>query len=91
MKSAPAINSSGLILANASGTDGLVAVLLTPVESPLGDLDADCEVGILDLLFLLAQWGKTGSPADLNNDGVVGILDLLTLRDFGLQLGRSLA
>ncbi|MCZ6653801.1 MAG: hypothetical protein O7D91_12340 [Planctomycetota bacterium] len=77
--SAPAINSSGLILANASGTDGLVAVLLAPVEPPLGDLDADCEVGILDLLFLLAQWGQTGSPADLNNDGLVGILDLLTL------------
>ncbi len=79
VKSAPAINSSGLILANASGTDGLVAVLLTPVELPLGDLDADCEVGIFDLLILLAAWGEAGSPADLNNDGVVGILDLLTL------------
>ncbi|MCH8165930.1 MAG: hypothetical protein IH889_10015 [Planctomycetes bacterium] len=77
--SAPANNGSGLILTNASSTDGLVSVLLAPVESPLGDLDADCQVGILDLLFLLAQWGQTGSPADLNNDGLVGILDLLIL------------
>ncbi len=77
--SAAAINSSGLILANGSGPDGIVAALLTAVEPPLGDLDADCQVGILDLLFLLAQWGQTGSPADLNNDGLVGILDLLIL------------
>ncbi|MCZ6494270.1 MAG: hypothetical protein O6933_09345, partial [Planctomycetota bacterium] len=79
VKSTPAISSSGLLLGNASGTDGLVAVLLTPVESPLGDLDGDCEVGILDLLILLAAWGEAGSPADLNNDGLVGILDLLML------------
>ncbi|MCZ6653802.1 MAG: hypothetical protein O7D91_12345 [Planctomycetota bacterium] len=77
--SAAAINDSGVILANASGPQGVITLLLTPFESPLGDLDADCEVGILDLLILLAAWGEAGSPADLNNDGVVGILDLLIL------------
>ncbi|MCH8151473.1 MAG: hypothetical protein IH830_03755 [Planctomycetes bacterium] len=79
IRSAGAINSGGVIVANGSGPQGVVTFLLTPVESPVGDLDADCEVGILDLLILLAAWGEAGSPADLNNDGLVGILDLLTL------------
>ena len=77
--SAAAINSSGLIFANGSGTDGLVAILLTAVQSPLGDLDADCQVGILDLLILLADWGEADSPADLNDDGIVNIFDLIVL------------
>ncbi|MCH8344566.1 MAG: hypothetical protein IH983_11325 [Planctomycetes bacterium] len=38
------------------------------------------DVGILDLLALLAAWGSNpGHPADFNNDGNVGILDLLAL------------
>ena len=44
------------------------------------DLDGSADVGILDLLALLAAWGSNpGHPADFNNDGTVGILDLLTL------------
>ena len=81
--SAPAINSSGVILANASGSEGVITVLLTPIEAPLGDLDGDCRVGILDLLQLIANWGpcrpKADCPADLDEDGVVGIFDLLLL------------
>ena len=79
IQSATAIGNAGRIVANGHDANGdVVAFLLTPIE-PVGDLDADCEVGILDLLILLAAWGEAGSPADLNNDGVVGILDLLTL------------
>lgn len=43
-----------------------------------GDIDADGEVGVIDLLDLLGQWGTAGS-ADLNDDGQVGVIDLLTL------------
>ncbi len=44
------------------------------------DLDGDCTEGILDLLSLLAAWGKNpGHPADFDGDGSVGILDLLAL------------
>ncbi len=50
---------------------------------PLGDLDGDCTVGILDLLQLLAVWGPCADcencPADLDGDCTVGILDLLAL------------
>ncbi|MHC4416623.1 MAG: right-handed parallel beta-helix repeat-containing protein [Planctomycetota bacterium] len=50
---------------------------------PLGDIDGDGVVGILDLLALLAAWGdcpvQADCPADLDGDGTVGILDLLIL------------
>ncbi len=47
----------------------------------LGDLDSDGSVGIVDLLLLLAQWGRCplGCIADLDADGLVGINDLLDL------------
>ena len=52
----------------------------TPVGPCPADLDGNGDVGILDLLALLAAWGSNpGHPADFNNDGTVGILDLLTL------------
>ncbi|MCZ6542715.1 MAG: hypothetical protein O6768_03530, partial [Planctomycetota bacterium] len=44
------------------------------------DLNGSGDVGILDLLALLAAWGPNpGDPADFDGDGIVGILDLLTL------------
>ena len=44
------------------------------------DLNGSGDVGILDLLALLAAWGPNpGDPADFDGDGTVGILDLLTL------------
>ncbi len=52
---------------------------------PLGDLDGDGIVGILDFLDLLAAWGPCSVPcppsclADLDGDCSVGITDLLTL------------
>lgn len=51
-----------------------------------GDVDGDCDVGITDLLLLLAAWGGCpvppppgGCPGDLDGDGSVGITDLLIL------------
>ena len=45
------------------------------------DLDHDCRVGIVDFLILLAAWGESDSPADLNGDGTVGSLDFSILID----------
>ncbi len=45
-----------------------------------GDVDGNGDVGVTDLLALLAQWGlDPGGPPDLDGDGDVGIVDLLTL------------
>ena len=82
---ASGINGAGQIIASAHSDDldATVGVVLTPVEGPLGDLDGDCVVGILDLLTLLADWGPCPPMADclgdLNNDGIVNVFDLLLL------------
>lgn len=42
-----------------------------------GDLDGDSDVGVSDLLALLAAWG---TPAgDVNGDGATDVADLLAL------------
>ncbi|MEE9297106.1 MAG: M12 family metallo-peptidase [Phycisphaerae bacterium] len=44
------------------------------------DLSGDGDVGVPDLLTLLAAWGTApGGPPDFNNDGDVGVPDLLEL------------
>ncbi len=44
------------------------------------DLDGDGEVGVEDLVMLLAAWGPApGDPADLDGDGEIAIADLLEL------------
>jgi hypothetical protein len=54
-------------------------MLLTPVNSPNGDLDGDCDVDVSDLLFLLDDWGSQSLISDLNGDGIVNVFDLLIL------------
>ncbi len=53
-----------------------------PPECP-GDLDGSNDVGVKDLLFLVAAWGpcppKGDCPADFDNTGDVGVNDLLIL------------
>ena len=43
------------------------------------DIAGGPEVDVLDLLFLLSEWGVSNSAADLNNDGTVDTLDLIIL------------
>ncbi len=44
------------------------------------DLDSDGQIGVTDLLALLAAWGTDpGGPPDLDGDGIVGVTDLLSL------------
>lgn len=81
---AEGINSTGQIAAVGHDAAGdVVALLLTPVQGPLGDLDGDCQVGVSDFLILLSNWGScencAACPADLDNNCVVGVSDLLTL------------
>jgi hypothetical protein len=77
---AHAINNAGMIIADGYDPLGhVVSFLLTPADRPLGDIDGDCDVAVSDLLFLLGDWGKTNSPADINEDGIVNFWDLLIL------------
>jgi probable HAF family extracellular repeat protein len=84
---AKSITNDGVIAASARLIDDEKlplperrAVLLRPVEVPLGDLDGDGAVGAADLVALLAVWGPCpGCPADLDRDGTVGVGDLLVL------------
>jgi probable HAF family extracellular repeat protein len=84
LKIASALNASGQIAGRATDQHGdSVAVLLTPVDPPLGDLDHDCTVGFDDFLILLNAWGpcpQSGAcPADVNFDGTVSVLDFLIM------------
>jgi glucose/arabinose dehydrogenase len=66
-------------LANATGTPFEDTGVVLRIAPKLGDLDADGNVGINDLLTLLADWGQGDVAADLDMDGTVGISDLLLL------------
>ena len=76
------ISPTGTILARS----GTRAVLLSPVDLPVADLNHDCRVDVRDLQMLLDAWssdvrtrGGNSSPADLTGDGVVDVSDLLIL------------
>lgn len=59
---------------------GSLVQIVKGVQTTPWDLDGDGNVGIWDLLLLLAAWGTDpGGPPDFDGDGNVGILDLLTL------------
>jgi hypothetical protein len=47
--------------------------------TPMGDINGDGAVNVLDLLLLLKAWGESGEPEDLHGDGIVDVLDLLLL------------
>ena len=81
---ARSISDSGQIAAHGPDKNlNGVAMLLTPVAPPVGDLNSDCQVGASDVLILLASWGPCDicedCPADLTGDCVVGAVDLLIL------------
>ena len=77
-----AINNQGQITGWGLVSPAIVALLLTPIDPPPGDLDIDCRVGIVDLLMLLGNWGPCPSEdyrADLNGDDQVDVLDFWML------------
>lgn len=60
--------------------DAFAELLITPLTA--GDINADCVVGISDLLTVISAWGPCPKqpkpcPADVDLDGQVGVADLL--------------
>jgi hypothetical protein len=47
----------------------------------VGDVTGDDFVNVSDLLFIIDQWGQSGSDADADGDGTVGVGDLLIVLD----------
>ena len=67
-------NEAAATLGNA-----FIVIRLAPITCPW-DLDGDGDVGVTDLLALLAAWGTNPlGPPDFDNDGDVGVTDLLAL------------
>ncbi len=85
MERARDINNQGQIVVEGKPEGGLARTyLLTPKDRPQGDVDCNCAVNVLDLLFVLNEWQESDSPADVNHDGTVDVLDLLiVLADWG--------
>jgi uncharacterized membrane protein len=73
------LNDHGQILCDG----GTRAVVLSPTDRPLADINADCVTDVHDLFMLLDAWGPCDKRlmcyADLNSDGVVDVSDLLIL------------
>jgi uncharacterized membrane protein len=80
-----AMNNRGQITGWGLVPGASVALLLTPIDPPLGDLDIDCQVGVVDFLRLLSAWGLCpvdgDCRADLNEDGTVDQWDFQILID----------
>ncbi len=66
----------GLALMPSPHGDGVVFLAALCPQ----DVDGDGDVGVVDLLALLAAWGTDpGGPPDFNGDGTVDVVDLLDL------------
>jgi probable HAF family extracellular repeat protein len=84
-----AINDNGQILCAAfNETNSFVAVLLTPIPSPIGDFNCDATVNVDDLLGVINNWAKTPPqgtkwlpPGDFDHDGLVELDDLMIVID----------
>jgi probable HAF family extracellular repeat protein len=82
---ARAINDNGQILCLAfDENNSHVAALLSPIPSPIGDLDCDGLINVDDLLGVINAWGDQtpkGSsalpPADFSHNHIVDVDDLL--------------
>lgn len=77
LHSAWRMNERGEILCEGSHQGSRVAIVLTPVPAPVGDISFDCRVGVPDLLLVINEWGNSKSVADINQDGTVNIVDLM--------------
>ena len=45
----------------------------------LGDISGDGQVGVNDVLMVVANWGTTGPVADVTHDGMVNVEDMLVV------------
>ena len=68
----------------AGDRDGTIRCLSGGVDAIVfnpADINEDGSVNVIDLLFIIDQWGQTDSPADINGDGIVNVSDLLMVID----------
>lgn len=71
------MNSRGMIVAGAHDQFfDYMAIVLSPVLA-VGDVNSDCRVNMDDLLGVIADWGETDSPADVDGSGLVNVEDLM--------------
>ncbi len=64
---------------NAAGPVTVSVAILDCAAAP-GDIDGNCEIGVVDMLELLAAWGlNPGNPSDIDGNGVVDVNDFLAL------------
>ena len=72
---------------NAGGTSGNSGTIEADSRWPiLGDVNADCAVNILDLIFIRGRMNQSTATADnwkadVNDDGRINILDLIYVRN----------
>lgn len=59
-------------------TNDLPFSIIAPAAC-IGDINADGEVNVTDLLAVIKAWGESKSPADVNSDGSVNIIDILAI------------
>ena len=71
---------AGIVLSVGIEADGIAVDQRPPAPVASVDVNSDGIVNILDLVFVSANFGKTGqSAADVNGDGVVNIVDLVKI------------
>jgi hypothetical protein len=71
-----------------AGIDGIVLQVVICDDSQTGCIadvaGNDGQVNVNDLLFIIADWGQSGSPADIDGSGQVDVGDLLlVIADWG--------
>ena len=62
----------------------------TGVVYPVGDVNQDCVVNVLDMVLVGQHWGETGTPGwipeDVKVDGAINVLDMVLIgQHFGEQ------
>ncbi len=72
------LNSPSVVEAGVDGVE--ISSLFCDEPACPEDLDGSGDVGVTDLIALLAAWGPNpGHPADLDGSGDVGVTDLIAL------------
>ncbi len=76
----PGVNNNGDIAMRVHFTDGTSAIVVAELPKCIGDFNNDGQIGVPDLLILLASWGQCmHCDEDLTGDDTVGVPDLLQL------------
>ncbi|NQT19210.1 MAG: PKD domain-containing protein [Planctomycetes bacterium] len=83
--------TAGLTVSSDDGTSATRTVIIyangqAAPGYPLGDVNKDCTVNVLDLITVRNHLNESGqgTPFDLNGDGWVNVLDMIAVRnDFG--------